>query len=424
VDEERTKENIVYCNGNIKQIYHELFDGALERYNEKQTRSDRKINNYYEKIRTGKQEKLFYEAIFQIGNKDDTNARTENGILAKEVLDEFAREFNDRNPCLKVFAAHLHMDEETPHLHIDFIPFISDSKRGLDTRVSLKGALDCQGFKGGSRGSTEWNQWMESEKQALSKVMERYGIQWKQLGTHHKHLSVLDYQKQERAKEVDQLGIKLAVKEIQLDRTELAITEGVALTDKLKQENQAMKNANMELSTQTADLESDKSRLLKQKETLTRQQQKLHQEIEKMAHSKPILERNVHVYDEEPMWQLPDPGTFMSANAYRENKALPLVVKLKDNLKNLTIKCVHLMEDVKRLTSKANGQAMQISNLTERVLEQGVTIERMKDEAQNFERVKRLVGAEKVEMIVCNAKKSERMKQELRQSPKALDMGR
>ena len=79
-------------------------------------------------------------------------------------------------------------------------------KGGLDTRVSLKQALAAQGFKGGSRGDTEWSQWVLSEKEQLAAVMERYGIEWEQKGTHEKHLSVLDYKKQERAEELDQLG--------------------------------------------------------------------------------------------------------------------------------------------------------------------------------------------------------------------------
>ena len=74
VDPERTHLNIEYCNEPIKQVYHKLFDEALERYNAKQTRSDRRIDDYYEKIRTGKQEKPFHELIIQIGNRDDTGA--------------------------------------------------------------------------------------------------------------------------------------------------------------------------------------------------------------------------------------------------------------------------------------------------------------------------------------------------------------
>lgn len=110
VKEDYTQYNIEYCNENIKTVYHELFDEALERYNEKQTRNDRKIENYYEKIRTSKQEKLFHEVIFQIGNKDDMNTQSENGELAKKILDEFMKNFQQRNPNLRVFSAHLHMD--------------------------------------------------------------------------------------------------------------------------------------------------------------------------------------------------------------------------------------------------------------------------------------------------------------------------
>lgn len=195
VNKERSKYNIEFCHTNIKKVYHELFDEALERYNAKQKRSDRKIDNYYEKIRQGKQEKLFHEVIFQIGNKDDMNVKSADGQIAEEILIEFMQEFQGRNPNLYVFSAHLHMDEETPHLHIDFVPFIRNSKRGLDTRVSLKGALAKQGFKGGTRSATDWNQWIESEKQELSKVAERHGVHWKQLGTHNKHLSIFDFEK-------------------------------------------------------------------------------------------------------------------------------------------------------------------------------------------------------------------------------------
>ena len=69
VDADRSHLNIDYCNESIKKVYHELFDEVLERYNAKQTRTDRKIANYYEKIRSSKQEKPFHELILQIGDK-------------------------------------------------------------------------------------------------------------------------------------------------------------------------------------------------------------------------------------------------------------------------------------------------------------------------------------------------------------------
>ena len=115
VDGERTHLDVDYCNENIKKVYHKLFDEALKKYNDKQTRSDRKIKNYYDKICNSKQEKPFHEIILQIGNKEDMGAESENGQLAKQVLDEYFRGFQERNPQLRVFSAHLHMDEATPH---------------------------------------------------------------------------------------------------------------------------------------------------------------------------------------------------------------------------------------------------------------------------------------------------------------------
>ena len=191
-DPERSHLNITYCEENIKAVYHELFDEALARYNSKQTRADRKIKDYYEKIRASKQEKTFHEIILQVGNKDDMHTGSDEGSLAVEILEEYMTGFRERNPQLRVFSAHLHMDEATPHLHIDFVPFTTGSKRGLETRVSLKQALAAQGFQGGSRGDTEWNQWVRSEKDQLSLVMQRHGIEWEKKDTHEKHLSVAE----------------------------------------------------------------------------------------------------------------------------------------------------------------------------------------------------------------------------------------
>ena len=210
IDAERTSQNITYCNEPIKQVYHNLFDDALQRYNDKQKRADRRIDDYYEKIRTGKQEKLFHEVILQIGNKDNMAAISEDGQLAAKVLDEYMQSFQQRNPNMRVFSAHLHMDEATPHLHIDFVPFATGSKRGLDTRVSLKQALAEQGFAGGARGDTEWNQWVRSEKEQLSQVMERHDIEWERLGNHDKHLSVENYKKEQCIKEVKALEKSIA----------------------------------------------------------------------------------------------------------------------------------------------------------------------------------------------------------------------
>lgn len=202
VNPELTRNNICYCDSNIRAVYHELFDEAVEEYNSRQSRDDRKIEDYYKKICHGRQEKPFYEAIFQIGNMNDTAVGTEDGETASRVLDEFARTFQKRNPHLRLIQAYQHKDESVPHLHLCFIPVARESKRGLKTRVSLKQALKQQGFVGVSRQETEWSRWIESERRCLSEIMVKHGFTWMSKGTHKPHLSVLDYKVQQRQEEL------------------------------------------------------------------------------------------------------------------------------------------------------------------------------------------------------------------------------
>lgn len=431
VDKERTKYNVEFCHLDIKKIYHELFDDALERYNAKQKWSDRKIDNYYEKIRQSKQEKLFHEVILQIGNKDDTNVKSEEGQLAKNILIEFMEDFQKRNPNLYVFSAHLHMDEETPHVHIDFVPFIRNSNRGLDTRVSLKGALAEQGFKGGTRSATEWNQWIESEKQELSKVAERYGVRWKQLGTHNKHLSVLDFEKQERAKEVEQLEKAVSSNKAELSHIIYQQVLAENEMEKIKLENEAVRQETTELSAandllreQTDGLMENRAKLMSDNKALEQWQKKLQQDIEKMADSKVILERNIHAYDEDAKWQLPEPAALMSAKAYREKNAMPLVERLKEIVKSLTIKCVNLMDQIKQLKAKVTKQAEDIDFYKSKVHQQYEKLEQLQEKADNFERVKQYVGVDKIDIIVANARELERIAQSRKQQNRAYGMGR
>jgi len=431
VDKERSRYNVEFCHLDIKKVYHELFDEALECYNAKQKRSDRKIDNYYEKIRQSKQEKLFHEVILQIGNKDDTNAKSEEGQLAKEILIEFMEDFQKRNPNLYVFSAHLHMDEETPHVHIDFVPFIRNSKRGLDTRVSLKGALAEQGFKGGTRSATEWNQWIESEKQELSKVAERYGVRWKQLGTHNKHLSVLDFEKQERVKEVAKLEKAVSSNKAELSHIIYQQVLAENEIEKIKLENEAVRQETTELSAtndllreQADGLIENREKLMSDNKTLEQHQKKLQQDIEKMADSKVALERNIHAYDEDARWQLPKPTALMSVKTYREKNAMPLVERLKEIVKSLTIKCVNLMEQIKQLKAKVTKQAEDIDFYKSKAHQQYVKLEQLQEKADDFERVKQYVGVDKIDIIVTNARELERIAQSEKQQNRAYGIGR
>lgn len=322
-DSERSCLNVEYCNENVKDVYHELFDEALAWYNEKQTRSDRWIDDYYEKIRSGKQEKPFHEIILQIGDKDNMGAKTENGQLAAKVLDKYMRDFQRRNPTLRVFSAYLHMDEATPHLHIDFVPYTTGSKRGLDTRVSLKQALSALGFKGGTRRETELNQWVAYEKEQFAAVMLEHGIEWEKKGTHEKHLSVLDFEKKEWAKEVAELEQSISDGKERLSDIQIQHRKAVQETEQIRQKGEAIRQEVSELSEtsdllkeQATTLAEDKKKLLSDNVKLEKQQKKLQQDIEKMVQSKAVMERNIHAYDEDEKWQLPETAALMSAKAY------------------------------------------------------------------------------------------------------------
>ena len=430
-DPERSYLNVEYCNKNVKDVYHELFDEALARYNEKQTRSDRRIDDYYEKIRSGKQEKPFHEIILQIGDKDNMGAKTENGQLAAKVLDKYMRDFQRRNPTLRVFSAYLHMDEATPHLHIDFVPYTTGSKRGLDTRVSLKQALSALGFKGGTRRETELNQWVAYEKEQLAAVMLEHGIEWEKKGTHEKHLSVLDFEKKERAKEVAELEQSISDGKERLSDIQIQHRKAVQETEQIRQKGEAIRQEVSELSEtsdllkeQATTLAEDKKKLLSDNVKLEKQQKKLQQDIEKMVQSKAVMERNIYAYDEDEKWQLPEPAALMSAKAYKDKKAFPLVEKLKETIKALTIKCVQLAEQGKKLKEKVTRQEQQISRLTDKVVEQSDIIDRLQEETADLGRLERYFGREQVQSIVERSKALEWAEKENKCPKRVFDMSR
>lgn len=303
VDKDRVQLNHVYANKNIKEAYHDLFDDALEKYNNKQTRSDRIIHNYYEKIRTGKQEKLFHEIIVQVGNKDNMNCLSHNGQIAEKILDQYMKEFTERNPYLYVFSSYLHMDEETPHLHIDFIPFTTNSKRGLETRVSLKQALANQGFKGGSRSETEMQQWINSEKEHLSKIMEIHDIHWEKLNTHNEHLSVLNYKKQKRTEEIEQLENKVYELEKRIDSIK-------------------------------------------------------YDEIKVNSYVKTI--------DSQELWSIPEPKRFTSAQSYKNEIVVPFINKIKSTMFKIVNSYIDLVKEVGNLRGSLFPLRIKIRELEDR----------------------------------------------------------
>lgn len=398
IDSERSYLNVEYCNEDVKDVYHELFDEALVRYNEKQTRSDRKIDDYYDKICFGKQEKPFHEIILQIGDKDNMGATTENGQLAAKVLDEYMRDFQRRNPTLRVFSAYLHMDEATPHLHIDFVPYTTGSKRGLDTRVSLKQTLSALGFKGGTRSETELNQWVQHEKKQLAEIMLERGIEWEQKGTHEKHLSVLDFKKKERAKEV----AELEAKKESLEEHNVAILE---TSEKWLGE---LENLEQEIhSAQEIREEADKKVEVAKKEA-ARYEKKL-AEIAPMVKD---MERFAVKYSYDPEEVLPEAGTLESGKTYREKKAKPLIGKIITVLRAVYREYLSVSNRFEKLQDAYNREQDRNERLKNRLEEFLGENRELRTIATDFGRVRTVMGAEQVNAVIDRAKQQEQIEAE------------
>lgn len=196
---ERIPDNITYKKQNIREFYSELFGEALAEYNSRMKRHDRIIPNYYEHIRKGKQEKTFEEIVVQFGDINDCSVGSENGELAKQMLDQYMRGFETRNPNLKVFNAVMHLDEATPHLHIDFVPITHTGSRGLSTRVSMSGALREMGFAPENKFLTEWVAWSDSERAVMEKILREHGMYHDDKNVHREHWSVDEYKRKKQA---------------------------------------------------------------------------------------------------------------------------------------------------------------------------------------------------------------------------------
>lgn len=280
VDEKRVKDNVVLCCDNLKDVYDDLFGAALAEYNAKQKRKNRRIENYLDHITNGKQEKPFYELVFQIGNKDDTPCGTPDAEITTNILREYYDDFLKRNPHIRVFNAVLHLDEATPHLHVDFVPFATGQSRGLSTRNSLNKALEQQGFSAKTNLETPAKLWTDSEKQRLAEIMLKHSIEWEQLGTHNEHLSVLDFKKQERAKEVKHLENEISNKDLILEWRKEAIERTEQDLDKLGSECMEKRAEVEQLDSEISEKENIKART---EAALAEKQDILNKSVEKIV---------------------------------------------------------------------------------------------------------------------------------------------
>lgn len=260
---ERTAWNRIYIQESLKDAYEKCFGQALRDYNSAQKRKDRQKDDYLKEIEnSGNKEKTFYENIVQIGKKTDTPVTDENGVLTEEakaaieVLDRYAKTFQERNPNLYLFNCVMHLDEATPHLHIDYIPVAHGYKNGMKTRNSLTKAFQQMGFaKAVSRKQNETVAWQEREREYLTELCREQGIEIEVLGVQRDNLSLPEYKAAMR--EVEELEQQAVV----LDKRNEA----------LEQQNDNLVQKTSELRGQVQEMEAQNNELVLQAQKLTEQ---------------------------------------------------------------------------------------------------------------------------------------------------------
>ena len=260
---ERTAWNRIYIQESLKDAYEKCFGQALRDYNSVQKRKDRQKDDYLKEIEnSGNKEKTFYENIVQIGKKTDTPVADENGVMTEEakaaieVLDRYAKTFQERNPNLYLFNCVMHLDEATPHLHIDYIPVAHGYKNGMKTRNSLTKAFQQMGFaKAVSRKQNETVAWQEREREYLTELCREQGIEIEVLGVQRDNLSMPEYKAAMR--EVEELEQQAAALDMQ--------------NEILEQQNDDLAQKTLELCGQVQEMEEKNNELVLQAQKLTEQ---------------------------------------------------------------------------------------------------------------------------------------------------------
>ena len=257
---ERTAWNRIYIQESLSDAYKKCFGQSLRDYNAAQKRKDRQKEDYLKEIEnSGNKEKPFYENIVQIGKKTDTPVADENGMLteeakaAVEVLDRYANTFQERNPNLYLFNCVMHLDEATPHLHIDYIPVAHGYKNGMETRNSLTKAFQQMGFaKAVSRKQNETVAWQEREREYLTELCREQGIEIEVLGVQRDNLSLPEYKA--AMHEVEELEQQAVILDKQKETLEQHNNDLEKQSSELRGKVQEMKAQNNELVLQARGL--------------------------------------------------------------------------------------------------------------------------------------------------------------------------
>ena len=332
---------------------------------------------------------------------------TDEGDLAVKVLNGYVKDFQKRNPTLRVFCCYLHQDEATPHLHIDFIPYVTGWKgKGMDTRVSLKQSLKSLGFQGGNKHDTELNQWINHEKEVLAEIAKQYGIEWEQKGTHEEHLDVYNFKKKERKKEVQKLEQEKESLTVENEELTAQIAESRVDIQALKDDKEQAIKAKQEAEQKAGNAEKELKSLEERREQLQPIMDNVSKEIKEYGTVKTLL---------------PEAGTLERAVTYRDKKIKPLFIQLKNKVAAMVAQVKKLTKEVEnwkgkyqKLKQKYNAIQSELNDMrknNQELSEEKIILQGVSD---RYDRVVRVLGIETVDVAVQQDIQNEKALEEKR----------
>ena len=332
---------------------------------------------------------------------------TDEGDLAVKVLNGYVKDFQKRNPTLRVFSCYLHQDEATPHLHIDFIPYVTGWKgKGMDTRVSLKQSLKSLGFQGGNKYDTELNQWINHEKEVPAVTTNQYGIEWEQKGTHEEHLDVYNFKKKERKKEVQKLEQEKESLTVENEELTAQIAESRVDIQALKDDKEQAIKAKQEAEQKAGNAEKELKSLEERREQLQPIMDNVSKEIKEYGTVKTLL---------------PEAGTLERAVTYRDKKIKPLFIQLKNKVAAMVAQVKELTKEVEnwkgkyqKLKQKYNAIQSELNDMrknNQELSEEKIILQGVSD---RYDRVVRVLGIETVDVAVQQDIQNEKALEEKR----------
>lgn len=279
--EEYSADNIFLIYGtdnlvqDVKAVYHQEFDEALKVYNENQTRADRKIEDYFEHV-ANKEQDMAVEIIIQVGDRAYWQEHWENKVFMRRIYRMLLEELQNQLPQFVVANAVVHMDEDSPHMHVVGVPVGTGYKKGMYKQVSKRKVFTKEvlsivlqdkltAFANQKAEIVLGEQIREKSKgrnHDLS-VMEykvlkeeiRYDELKEQADEKQQEKELLEREKEQLVQEYDTLSMRVAVKQMDYEEADERIKEANERADRIEAYIKTQSDTLVDLEEKTTKLE-------------------------------------------------------------------------------------------------------------------------------------------------------------------------